>query len=106
MPKSFELLVDGLTSPDIIAPSTVTIPLANVNRSASLVWPIVALSIEILSTTAFVTALTVPRATASIVPESISTLLISTSPVPLGVIAIFPFAPSVIVIAPVVEFPV
>ena len=37
VPKSFELLVDGLTSPDIIAPSTVTIPLANVNRSASLV---------------------------------------------------------------------
>ena len=39
-------------------------------------------------------------------PPSMSTLLISTSPVPFGVIPIFPFAPSVIVIDPVVVFPV
>ena len=42
----------------------------------------------------------------STAPPSISTLLISTSPVPLGVMDIFPFEPSVIVIDPVVEFPV
>ena len=42
----------------------------------------------------------------SIAPPSISTLLMSTSPVPFGVIAIFPFSPSVIVMLPVVELPV
>ena len=47
-----------------------------------------------------------PIAVPSIAPPSTSTLDISTSPLPLGVIAIFPFAPSVIVIDPVVEFPV
>ena len=47
-----------------------------------------------------------PIAVPSIVPASISTLLISTSPLPLGVMAMFPFAPSVMVMVPVVEFPV
>ena len=60
----------------------------------------------ILSTLKSVTAEFVPIVVPSIAPPSISTLLISTSPVPLGVIAMFPLAPSVIVITPVVEFPV
>ena len=47
-----------------------------------------------------------PMTVPSIVPPSISTLLISTSPVPLGERVIFPLAPSVIVMLPVVEFPV
>ena len=42
----------------------------------------------------------------SISPPAISTFVISTSPDPFGVIAILPFAPSVMVIVPVVEFPV
>ena len=42
----------------------------------------------------------------SIVPASISTLLIFTSPLPFGVISISPFVPSVIVIEPVVLLPV
>ena len=42
----------------------------------------------------------------SIAPEPISTLVISTSPDPCGEIVIFPFGPSVIVIDPVVLFPV
>ena len=47
-----------------------------------------------------------PITVPSIAPASISTLEISTSPVPLGVRAIFPLAPSVMVIDPVVELPV
>ena len=47
-----------------------------------------------------------PMAVPSIAPEAISTLLISTSPLPLGVIAMFPLEPSVIVIVPVVLLPV
>ena len=47
-----------------------------------------------------------PITVPSIAPASTSTLLISTSPVPFGVIAIFPFDPSVMVIEPVVELPV
>ena len=42
----------------------------------------------------------------SIAPLSISTLVIITSPDPCGVIVIFPLAPSVILIEPVVELPV
>ncbi len=48
----------------------------------------------------------VPTTKSSIVPESISTFVISTSPDPCGKIAIFPFGPSVIVMEPVVLFPV
>ena len=47
-----------------------------------------------------------PMTVPSIVPPSISTLIISTSPVPLGERVIFPLAPSAIVMLPVVEFPV
>ena len=47
-----------------------------------------------------------PIVVASIAPPSISTLVIFTSPVPLGVILIFPSAPFVIVIDPVVLLPV
>ena len=47
-----------------------------------------------------------PMAVASIAPELISALLTTTLPEPLGVIAIFPFDPSVMVIEPVVELPV
>ena len=47
-----------------------------------------------------------PMVVPSIAPASMSTLLISTSPVPLGERVIFPLAPSAIVMLPVVEFPV
>ena len=47
-----------------------------------------------------------PIAAPSIVPPSISTLVISTSPEPLGVTAMLPLDPSVMVIEPVVPFPV
>jgi len=47
-----------------------------------------------------------PMAVPSIAPASISTLLISTSPLPLGVMAMSPLEPSVIVIVPVVLLPV
>ena len=47
-----------------------------------------------------------PIAVPSIAPASISTLEISTSPVPSGVKAISPLDPSVMVIDPVVAFPV
>ena len=47
-----------------------------------------------------------PIAVPSIVPASISTLLISTSPMPFGVMAMFPSGPSVMLMLPVVEFPV
>ena len=47
-----------------------------------------------------------PITVPSTAPPSTSILLISTSPVPLGVIAMFPLEPSVIVMDPVVEFPV
>ena len=53
-----------------------------------------------------VVAVAEPMAVLSIAPASISTLLISTSPLPLGVIAMFPLEPSVIVIEPVVVLPV
>ena len=48
----------------------------------------------------------VPTIKSSIVPELISTFVISTSPDPCGKIAIFPFGPSAIVMEPVVLFPV
>ena len=47
-----------------------------------------------------------PITVPSTAPPSTSTLLISTSPVPSGVIAMFPLEPSVIIMDPVVEFPV
>ena len=47
-----------------------------------------------------------PIIVASISPPSISTLLIFTSPVPFGVMSIFPLLPFVMVMDPVAVFPV
>ena len=47
-----------------------------------------------------------PITVPSIVPASMSTLLMLTLPLPFGVILISPFAPSIIVIDPVVLLPV
>ena len=55
-----------------VEPVKVTLPSAKVMRSVSSVWPIVAPFKLISSTTAWVTALLVPRVTPSIVPPLIS----------------------------------
>ena len=63
------------------SPATVAIPDAKVRRSVSDVCPIVLLFISILSITARVTALLVPKVTASIAPPFTSAVAITVEPV-------------------------
>ena len=80
-----------------------------ISLSDTVVMPRAAAAVRI----GVVTVVNVPAAAAaapmivpSIAPASISTLLILTSPVPLGVMSMFPLLPSVMVMDPVVLLPV
>ena len=69
--------------------------------------PVISILVEaVVVVKAPVDAELAPMVVPSIAPASMSTLLISTSPVPLGERVMFPFTPSVIVMLPEVEFPV
>ena len=78
VPKVTASMAPPFTSavPMTVEPVKVTLPSAKVIRSVSDVWPMTAPSILILSITARVTALFVPKVTASIAPPLISALLV------------------------------
>ena len=92
-----------------IIPKSAPSRLANISSAllfASSYFNVISLSVPRMIGSSSPMDMLVPTFKSSIVPESISTFVMSTSPDPCGKIAIFPFGPSVIVIEPVVLLPV